>query len=207
MKKYRAVLFDLGWTLVDLPNQPKIKLQLQEILGDETFQKVRAVFHAWHTASWTLEEFLSRVEAIVPLTDTLRALLAGWGGQAEFVPYLETIDTLKALKARGLLIGVISNAPPLSHESIAQMRISDFIDAWTFSHELGIEKPDARIFHAALAKLGVTPDEALMVGDSLDKDVFGARAAGIDAIQIVREGTVSEEKEQIASLDELLKII
>ncbi len=159
----------------------------------------------WHTTSWTLDEFYVRVEAVAPLTDTLRALLAGWGGLAEFVPYPETIDTLKALKARGLLIGVISNAPPLSPESIAQMRIADYIDAWTFSHELGIEKPDPRIFQAALTKLGVTPDEALMVGDSLENDVLGARAAGIDAIQIVREGTVSDEPGQIASLDELLE--
>ncbi len=149
MKTYRAILFDLGWTLVDLPNQPKIK--------------------------------------------------------EEFVPYPETIDTLKTLKARGFLIGVISNAPPLSPATIAQMRIADYIDAWTFSYELGIEKPDPRIFHAALAKLGVTADEALMVGDSLDNDVLGARAAGIDAIQIVREGTVSDEREQIGGLDELLQ--
>lgn len=204
MKKYRAIFFDLGWTLVDLPNQPKIKLQLQEILGDETFQKVRTVFHAWHTALWTLDEFFSRVESIVPLTDTLRALLAGWGGQAEFVPYPETIATLKAIKDRGVLIGVISNAPPLSSESIAQMRLTDYVDAWTFSHELGVEKPDSRIFQVALTKLGVTADEALMVGDSLDKDVLGARAAGIDAIQIVRPGTVSDEPEQIADLHELL---
>lgn len=48
------------------------------------------------------------------------------------------------------------------------------------SDEFGWRKPDARIFEHALAALGAAPDEALFVGDSLEDDVCGAHAAGID---------------------------
>lgn len=204
MKKYRAVLFDLGWTLVDLPKAADVKLLIEETVGAEAFVRVREIFHAWHAASWTTDEFIARVGDVVLMTDTLRSLLSAWGTNAELVPYPQTIDVLKTLKERGFKIGIISNAPPLNPESLRRLYFTDYIDAWTFSHELGIEKPDPRIFAAALTKLSVTADEALMVGDSLEKDILGARAAGIDAIQLVRPGTVSDEPDQIASLDELL---
>ena len=55
------------------------------------------------------------------------------------------------------------------------------LDASVISFELGLQKPDARMFTTALARIDVSPEEALMVGDRLDLD-GGAAAAGIDTL-------------------------
>ena len=204
MKKYKAILFDLGWTLVDLPSAGQVNLRIEEAVGSDVFPDVQKLFHDWHTANWSVDEFIARVKKLVPMTDTLRVLLTAWGTNAELVPYAETIDTLKALKARGFIVGVISNTPPLNPDTIAGFGFSQYVDAWVFSHELGVSKPDARIFELALTKLSVSADEALMIGDSFDKDILGARAAGIDAVLIARDGIVASEPTVIRSLTELL---
>jgi putative hydrolase of the HAD superfamily len=76
------------------------------------------------------------------------------------------------------------------------------------SGELGIGKPDARVLAAALTALGVGPDGATMVGDSPERDVAGARAAGLAAVWINRTGRLLAAGEPrpdatIRALDEL----
>ena len=67
----------------------------------------------------------------------------------------------------------------------------------------GRTKPHASIFEAALAALEVAPAEAVMVGDSYADDIEGARALGIRAILIDRDGLRPGEEDRIASLGEL----
>lgn len=64
---------------------------------------------------------------------------------------------------------------------IARLGLADTIAHLVTSEEIGAEKPDPRLFHAGLAKLGATPARALMLGDSVEKDVRGALACGITA--------------------------
>lgn len=56
------------------------------------------------------------------------------------------------------------------------------------AREVGVAKPDVRIFHAAAAKAAVRPDEVLHVGDDMTADVFGALQAGMQAVWVNREG-------------------
>lgn len=77
-------------------------------------------------------------------------------------------------------IGLLTNgAPDLQREKIAASGLSSFFDAIAVSGEHGIGKPKPEIFHILLGSLGVTPDVAVMVGNSLARDIAGARNAGV----------------------------
>lgn len=70
---------------------------------------------------------------------------------------------------------------------IEALGLSSLIQHYVSSEEVGIEKPSAKIFSTALAKLGITPSQALMIGDDPTKDIRGAEALGIRAIRVLAE--------------------
>jgi putative hydrolase of the HAD superfamily len=93
---------------------------------------------------------------------------------------------LEALRARGLKLGLVSNAfDPgwLLHRDLEQMGIAQRIDFAVFSSEVGKRKPHPEIFERALAALGAAPEESLFVGDRLFEDVRGAGDLGMTTVQ------------------------
>jgi FMN phosphatase YigB (HAD superfamily) len=63
-----------------------------------------------------------------------------------------------------------------------EVGLAEYFSVIVDSHVVGFEKPDPRIFHWALQRTGVTPNEAVYVGDFYSLDVVGARRVGLDAI-------------------------
>jgi putative hydrolase of the HAD superfamily len=102
--------------------------------------------------------------------------------------YADSLPTLDALRARGLLLGVISNWEEWLEQLLLHLEIHTYFASTTISGRAGLEKPDPRIFALALESLGVAAEEAVHVGDSLHHDVEGARAAGLLPVLIDREG-------------------
>jgi len=93
---------------------------------------------------------------------------------------------LEALRARGLKLGVVSNAfdpPDLLHRDLAELGIAERVDVVVFSSEVRRRKPDAAIFLYALEALDVPPERALFVGDRLYEDVRGASELGMTTVQ------------------------
>ena len=96
-----------------------------------------------------------------------------------------TLETLGALRDRGLRLGLISNLSLLPHKirgDLEDLGIASYLDAAAFSSEVGVRKPDARIFLHALKMLGEDPAYAVFVGDRLNDDIVGAQAVGMRAI-------------------------
>ena len=88
-------------------------------------------------------------------------------------------ETLARLKP-AFKIGLLTNgAPDLQRGKLADSGLAQFFDAVAVSGECGIGKPKPGIFHILLEELGTTPDAAVMVGNSLARDIAGAQAAGI----------------------------
>lgn len=104
------------------------------------------------------------------------------------VPFPDAQPALRALGGRRRL-GVVTNGPSdIQRLKLAGSGLLGYFSAVVVSTEVGAGKPDPRIFVRALEELGVGPRDALMVGDSLDRDVAGARAAGIQVIWLNRSG-------------------
>jgi putative hydrolase of the HAD superfamily len=115
-----------------------------------------------------------------------------------------SVDSLKRLRAAGLRLGVVSNSDGRVEEALRAAGLRQFFDVVIDSALIGVEKPDPRIFHAALDALGVAPEEALYVGDLYEVDVVGARAAGMDAVLLATQADGERRCPTTQSIEDLV---
>jgi HAD superfamily hydrolase (TIGR01509 family) len=111
-----------------------------------------------------------------------------WAACHHFSLYDDALPVLRALRERGLLLGLISN----THRSLEVFRshfeLDGLIAAAVASSEHGYNKPHPSIFRTALKLLSVEPGEAVMVGDSYRHDIEGARTVGMRGVLLRRSG-------------------
>ena len=110
----------------------------------------------------------------------------------------DLVDFIRSLKAR-FKIGIISNAWSQIEEALVEWGISDAFEVVVGSGDVGIMKPDPRIFQIALERLDVEPSEAVFVDDFI-QNVSGAKALGIAAIHFQSREQVIRELEQLLGL-------
>ncbi|HET9393893.1 MAG TPA: HAD family hydrolase [Candidatus Rubrimentiphilum sp.] len=97
-----------------------------------------------------------------------------------FALFPGALDLLKQLRAAGIKLGLVTNGVSETHrEKIALLEVSDYFDAIFLADEVGMVKPDPRLFAHACEKLGVEPAAAAMVGDRYERDIAGAIEAGL----------------------------
>jgi HAD superfamily hydrolase (TIGR01509 family) len=203
----RAVLFDWGDTLFHFAYEDDLlaagweaglaTLDREKLPGhDET----AAVFRERYLPLLFVEGSVDEVE----YPGLIRELLGGFGVEltddeldgflvAEHAAWAparmlgaHTHALLDALRGRGLLTGLVSNAfDPgwLLHQDLAHMGLAERLDAAVFSSEVGKRKPHPAVFEATLSKLGVEPEQALFVGDRRYEDVRGAKELGMTTVQ------------------------
>jgi HAD superfamily hydrolase (TIGR01549 family) len=121
-----------------------------------------------------------------------------WERHENFALYEDALPVLEELRRRGLKIGLVTNGQRDLDEFVAHHALD--VDAKVGSKAHGRIKPHPSIFVAVLAELGVRPDEVVMVGDSYEDDIEGARALGIRAILLDRDGLHPDEDERIDTL-------
>jgi putative hydrolase of the HAD superfamily len=165
-----------------------------------------------------LQSVLARLEPLSGADEPARAALA-----ARLGPVLRTRPTerlwsapmpriheaLAALRAQGLSLVVVSNSDGSVERGLRAIGLRDYLDAVIDSHVVGFEKPDPRIFHAALAQAGAHPERVLHVGDIYAADVVGARAAGVHPLLLDPygdwEGVDCERSRDVLELAERLR--
>ncbi|MBA2946882.1 HAD family hydrolase [Streptomyces himalayensis] len=148
-----------------------------------------------------------------------RLAMRGWWGHVDFLrgveemayreltapdawlPYPDTEPTLRALRARGLRIGIVSDFAWDLRVHLAHSRLEDLVDACVISCEVGREKPDPQLFLKACADLGTDPRATLMVGDNPVRD-GGATACGLRAYILPAEQRTGER-----GLAEVLRLV
>jgi len=121
-----------------------------------------------------------------------------WERHENFSLYEDALPVLAELRRHDLKIGLISNGQRDLYEFAMHHRLE--VDAIVGSKAHGRVKPHASIFFAALRALDVAPDEVTMVGDSYEDDIEGARAIGIRAILLDRDGLRPDAPDRIDSL-------
>jgi HAD superfamily hydrolase (TIGR01549 family) len=127
-----------------------------------------------------------------------------WAHAHHFELYEDALPALDALRAKGVQIGLLSNSARNLDEFVVHHHLT--VDAVLTSRAHGKAKPHETIFRRMLELLGVAPAEALMVGDTVEDDVEGALAAGMQAVLVDREGRYPG-RESIDDLRVLLNVI
>ena len=109
---------------------------------------------------------------------------------AAMVPFAGAKDFMIKLKAKGGKIAICTDmTAAIQHKKLRQLEVAELIDVLVTSEEAGRDKPSAQIYQLALDKLGIEGKDALMIGDSLERDVKGAEAMGITGVWFTHEPT------------------
>ena len=199
----KAVLFDLDDTLFDhhgCAHEALAAVQRShELLRAEPFERLERI-HSGFLEELHADVMLGRVPIEVARVERFRRLLAAVGAPEDddaaaaiAALYRDTYRTvrraiagaaalLEALTARARIAVVSNNLLEEQRDKLRTCALERFVAALIVSEEAGVSKPDPAIFRMALDRLGVSPAEAVMVGDSWRADIVGARAAGIRAI-------------------------
>lgn len=143
------------------------------------------------------------------------AFRAAWGETHTLVPH--AIEILEALRDRGYRLFAASNSfGHLQRRRMERAGILHYFETTFISMDIGFDKPDIRFFqHAEQAistpQTSVSPQQILMIGDSMSTDIIGAKAAGWDTCFFNRRPEEQQSKEradyEIRSLTELLTIL
>ena len=158
-----------------------------ELLHDESI---------WHRFTADIFIGMGGPEAIADECAT--EIEEGWGVSENFELFEDVLPVLEELRRAELRIALVSNGIRDLTEFVAHHRLD--VDAIVDSRSHGRVKPHPTIFQAALASLAVAPGDAVMVGDSLEEDIDGARALGMRAILIDREDRHPDFDERLTDL-------
>lgn len=133
-------------------------------------------------------------------------LYSFYRGAEAWKPYREAASVLCLLRSNRFKVGLISNFDSRIEEIMVALNLSIWFDSVVFSSRTGVAKPHPGIFRRSLAELEVEPHEALHVGDSVPKDYEGARAAGMRALLLDRNGDAADNDqiEVVSSLEGVL---
>lgn len=114
----------------------------------------------------------------------------------------DAAETLSTLAARRYRIAVVSNADGRVRGLLEAAGLAPLLEFVVDSAEVGVEKPDPRIFHAATGRLNLPPEACAYVGDIYEIDVVGAERAGLEAV-LVGDGPAPETVRRVPTLSAL----
>jgi putative hydrolase of the HAD superfamily len=220
----KAVLFDLGLTLIRTATFPEIYRRILARFGvtaslDDIEKAQNATEGEFDIATydesrrkqfWT--DYNAAVLKKLGITEDTVFLAAQidelWWKCSQVQVYPDAEPTLFQLRARGLKIGLVSNGfkKDLKH-ILGELDLKKWFDTVVCIESCDCAKPNKEIFVYALDKLGVKASEALFVGDSVVHDYEGALSVGIKPLLIDREGKIQGGYDKIASLTELLTMV
>lgn len=222
MTNTKAVLFDLGGTIIESMGPPKAYETINKILRNHGVNRPLRQIAAAHTKAGNMDaaqlaalgrEYWVRCNLIMirelgvrkNTLDLARAINKEWYDHAELAMLPGALQTLRTLHDRGLKQGVISNCLEEElHLILGKIALENLFDIVVGVDTFSSSKPDKNIFKSTVKKLQVLPPEALFVGDSIENDYEGARSAGLKALLIDREGKCTTTGvETIRSLSEL----
>jgi len=222
----RAILLDALGTLLELePPLPLLQAQMLarhgvEVSDADGWRALRAEMGHYRANCVRAGDEASLLELRLECAGIIAAQLGGaaaaLGAQEllptllaslRFEPFAEVPSTLERWREQGLRLVVASNWDVSLHEVLERTGLRERLDGVVTSAEIGSAKPAGELFAAALELAGASAGEAIHVGDSLDEDIAGAAAAGIDAVWVRRarhrDVEVPPGVVAIASLDEL----
>lgn len=190
----KVIIFDLWGTLLENGIFPSPSRQTKKIMGlfDMPFQQYIESFEkAFMTKNFeNLKQAFDNVfyeMNVDPVPHNREEKLIGlWNKNKLFVkPYEDTIEVLSNLKKKYKIV-LLTNSPFYTKEIIEKFKMNDLFDKIYFSCETGLLKSNPKSFEMVLDDFKVKPSECLMIGDSIESDMEGAKMLGIPGILIDR---------------------
>lgn len=228
----RAVFFDVGNTL--LYPYPSVSEVVREVLSeeghirdlsaiDEYMPLVDAFYEDKYREDdtfWTNEDETSqvwvgmysllcrRLGIEADAERIARRVYDEFGDHARWRAYEDVAPAFERLSSAGIRLGLISNWDRRLAGLMRGLGLSEKLGAVLSSAEVGLHKPDPRIFEMACERLDVSPGEAAHVGDHHYADILGAEAAGMTAVLIDRHGKEQPTYSRfVRCLDDLEKVL
>jgi putative hydrolase of the HAD superfamily len=235
LPRFRAALFDAGLTLIHPtrsvesiyaafgarqgrpvePFLPQIQVTFRELFEAE--RQAMADGHDGYVASDAADHAVWRricfavAERIPGLTDDpqawFEALYDHFGRAETWQLYPDAVPTLAALADRGVQLAVVSNWDSRLLGILQALEVTPLVHTVAVSAVEGVRKPGPRIFEQTLDRLGVAPEDAIMVGDSLVDDVGGARAAGVTGVLIQRDRAPAPAPDGVPAIHSLSELL
>ena len=206
----RAVFFDLGGTLLDISawnsdEAYSYDLEVLQSLGSNLtikqckneFMKARKKLNEMYKGSPKRHQtglvFSTVCESLGLELDPRTSIETDYKILTELIKSAKladnAIETLKLVKSKGLKTALLCNGSIMrTNLLIDRFGLRDFFDVIIISEEVGYEKSTGIPFKAALRKLSLQPDQAVMVGDNPEEDLEGAKKAGIKSVLSNLEG-------------------
>ena len=171
----RWVFFDLGSTLLD--ESRAICRRIRETIkgSDITYQMFRGVM---------INAFRENRDGYREALERFGLQKMPWRSEEERI-YPGVSDLLECLGGKYSL-GIIANQAPGVEKRLREFGILEYFELVLASAEVGLSKPDPRIFRLALDRAGCQAEQAVMVGDRLDNDMIPAKALGMKTVWVRR---------------------
>jgi len=194
-----TILLDYGQTIMQIDkkqrkeNLEKIFIKLGLKLTVEQFNRGYEIYLAYSRGKIkTEEEYMRLYSCFIGLKQPLPKEVFDAVREAETISS-SVVKMLKELKRKYRLAIVANNVTKFVDKGLERYKIKNLFDAVIVSSDVGIRKPDPRIFTYALRKLNVEPEQCVFVSDELNDDLGGAKVLGIKTVWIKN----SEEEEEI----------
>ena len=187
----KAILFDLDNTLIDFMKMKKISceaaisamidggLPMKKNVAYKQLFELYGVHGIEHQEIF--QKFLQKELGRVDYRILSKGIAAYRKVQSGFLePYPNVRSTLIKLKGKGIILGIVSDAPKMkAWLRLAEMNLTDFFDVVVALEDTGQLKPSKLPFQAAIKALGIDANEILFVGDNPGRDVKGAASMGM----------------------------
>ena len=207
-KAGNAVLFDLDDTLADrdrardrfftfLLTTYFPDLEPEGTPWSERMDMLRGLDRGGRGSKVAIHDYLFGERPVMPATvfvELMRSRLATYTTWADGATTL-----LRCLQTRKHPMAVITNGSKSQRDKIEALEASRYFEAVFISGEVGIAKPDPRIFRQALSRLNTAPGQSVFVGDSMEHDIAGARNAGMMTVYIMK-GEVEDPDDALCDL-------
>ncbi len=195
-----AVVFDLYGTLIYIHGSSKPTQRMFEELGLWTEEELAAAKDIALTQSFdNLAQLAEKVRPGCCIeTETYELAVREEAGKTSLFP--ESLDVLECLKEKGLRIGLISNISSSYRRTFFDLGLAERVDEYILSCDVGVKKPDPKIYQSMSSKLKLPERSILMVGDSYRCDFVGPKKAGMQAVWLNRSHS-TDSKKIISSLE------
>jgi len=204
----KVVVFDLWNTLVYDPSKESHE-KISSLLGFENRQEFWDYCdeHFFNT-KLTFYDFIKKLIKQKNLSkETFDKIEELWEDAKRHVDiFPDVVETLEKLKKKYKLVLLSNTAEKEGEETIDRFGLKKYFDEIILSGQIGLAKPDPRVFRLVLDKVNIKPEKVVMVGDNLEMDIIPARTLGMKGILVDSRKKYTEYKDEdwyITSLNEL----